>query len=416
MRLEQPTGMLATEQHARDAHAPGELDLDRAIVELVSQNAVKVPPYPAVAMKVDELVRREDYGIDDLAKLVASDQALAADALRCANSAFYSRGVATASLNQAISRIGAKEVARLAIASGLGAQARKAGPLAALKRRVWLEALASAALAQELAKGRRLPPDEAFVCALLHDFGKMIAIACIEEILAAHAAARPKPAEHWALVVERYHVELGLVLAAKWDLPELVSDVISLHHQHDPAGAAHPGLVELIVSLDEVVELLGERTCLTPEDLGAISGLTGPECDLVPRVLDRLPGFIASFEGGSPAPASGPSLIEPGSSDQFLSGPTPVSFPVKVTMGREHRAYHAMGIATNNLMVSGAAPLQENVLVQLELGSTPPLTCWATSKIAWPEGDRYTVLLQPFALNGAAQALWKDLVRQTTAA
>jgi putative nucleotidyltransferase with HDIG domain len=406
--------MLGSEQRAK-APAP-EIDLDAAIVDLVSRNAVKVPPYPAVAMKVDELVRREDYGLDELAKLVASDQALAADALRCANSAFYSRGVATASLNQAIARIGAKEVARLAIASGLGAHARKPGPLAALKRRVWLEALAAAALAQELAKSRHLPADEAFVCALLHDFGKMIGIACIEELLGAHARPQARPAEHWVEVVDRYHVELGLVLAARWELPQLVSDVISLHHEPEPSGAAHPPLVDLVAAVDEVVGMLRDHTSLATEDLGAVSGLSAQECDLVSRVLERLPGFIASFEGGAPAPAAGPSLIEVASPDRFLTGPTPVSFSVKVTVGREQRGYRALGIAANNLMVSGAAPLPENALVQLELGSTPPLTCWATSKIAWQERGAHTVLLQPFALNGKAQAVWKDLVHQTKAA
>ena len=34
-------------------------------------------------------MRAKDYGLDDLAKLVSSNQVLAADVLRCANSALY---------------------------------------------------------------------------------------------------------------------------------------------------------------------------------------------------------------------------------------------------------------------------------------------------------------------------------------
>ncbi len=92
-----------------------------------------------------------------------------------------------------------------------------------------------------------------------------------------------------------------------------------------------------------------------------------------------------------------------------------MSFPVTLTMGREVRQYQAMGIATSNLMVTGGAPLPENVLMELKLGSTPPLTCWATAKLSWPEGEGHTVLLQPFALNGTSQGIWKELVRSTTA-
>jgi len=389
------------------------LDLDAAIVEVVGRSAVRVPPYPAVALKVDKLVKRENYGLDELTRLVASDQALAADALRCANSAFFSRGMPVASLVQAITRIGGREMARLAIASGLGAHARGGGPLASLKRRIWLDGLAAAALCQELARKRLLDVEEAFVCGLLHDFGRMIAVTCVEEILSAHPGQRAMPLEHWLRVVDRYHVELGLVLAAKWDLPQLVSDVISLHHS-DGQGAVEPRMVELVMASDEVVRLLGESISLTPEDLGALSLLTGAECEVVARVLCRLPAFIASFEGDGAAMPAGQSLVEPAQPpEEGLAGPRPVSFPVEIAAGREKRLYRAMGIATNNLMVHGAAPLPENVLLQIELRSEPPLSCWASAKVSWPENGGHTVLLQPFALNGEAHQVWKELLRRT---
>ncbi|MBI5068419.1 MAG: HDOD domain-containing protein [Deltaproteobacteria bacterium] len=392
---------------------PQPLDLDAAIVDVVGRGAVKVPPYPAVAMKVDKLVKREDYGLDELTKLVASDQALAADALRCANSAFFSRGMPVTSLVQAITRIGGKEMARLAIASGLGAHARAPGPLASLKRRIWLDGLAGAALCQELARKRLLDVEEAFVCGLLHDFGRMIAVACVEEILAAHPGQRAMPLEYWLGVVDRYHVELGLVLAAKWDLPQMVSDVISLHHT-DPQGAEEPRMVELVMAADEVVRMLGESISLTAEDLGAISLLSGPECELVSRVLDRLPAFIASFEGDAPAAAPGQSLVEAElPQEEGMAGPRPVDFPVEIVAGRDRRVYRAMGIATNNLMVNGPTPLPENVLLQVELRSDPPISCWASAKVSWPENGGHTVLLQPFALNGKAHESWKEILRKT---
>jgi putative nucleotidyltransferase with HDIG domain len=402
--------MLATPQGSPTASSAAP-ELEAAIIDLVSRGAVKVPPYPAVAMRVEEMVRREDYGLGELTRLVASDQSLAADALRCANSAFYSRGAPVTSLNAAITRIGAKEVVRLALASGLGVQARKAGPLAVLKRRIWLEALASAALAQELARKRGISPEEAFVCGLLHDFGKMICIVCIEEILKGQKKATSRPLEAWMETIERYHVELGLVLATQWKLPQMVSDVISLHHTGDASGAESPAMVELIAATDEVVMLLGQQSWLTPEDLGTISSLTASECDLVSTVLDKLPGFIASFEGGPAQPATEPSVIDKSEPSQFMTGPKQVNFPVTVTLNREVRAYHATNVATNNLTVNGPAALPENVLMEIKISGPTPLTCWATAKLSWPENGGYTVLLQPFALNGSGAAAWKAMAR-----
>jgi hypothetical protein len=172
--------------------------------------------------------------------------------------------------------------------------------------------------------------------------------------------------------------------------------------------------VELVLASDEVVRLLGESIFLTPEDLGAVSALTAEECELVSRVLERLPGFIASFEGDGPAAAPGRSLVEPEAPEEAMAGPTPVDFPVAVAVGRERREFRAMGIATSNLMVNGKQPLPENVLLQIEMRSEPPITCWATAKLSWPEGEGHTVLLQPFALNGRAHDVWKALLRKTT--
>src|SRR5512141_850717 len=109
-------------------------DLDKAIVELVGKGKVKVPPYPAVAFRIESLVRAGNYGLEDLAKLVASDQVLAADVLRCGNSALYARGAPVASVKQAVGRIGAKDVARLALGSGLGAHALASGRLSPIRR------------------------------------------------------------------------------------------------------------------------------------------------------------------------------------------------------------------------------------------------------------------------------------------
>ena len=399
---------------------PNTSALDAAIVDLVSRDAVTVPPYPAVAMRVQDLVRREDFGLDDLARLVQSDQALAADALRVANSAFYLRGSPVATLPQAIARIGAHEVARLAVASGLGAHARAPGPLAALKRRVWLESLAAAGLCQELAKKRGLPVEEAFVCGLLHDFGKVITISCIEEILDRRGdRAEPWPLECWLEVVDRYHVELGVVLAARWDLPAIVSDVVSLHHAEPGAvaAAAEPRLVQLVVAADDVVKLLEDRTWVTPDDLAHVALLAPPERDLVARVLDRLPGFIASFEGAAAAlPEAGSRLIHADATAE-LGGPVPIDHPVRVTVNRQPLDGRAIGIAQKNLLIRAATPPPENLLLELKMESDPPLTCWATAKLSWPDGrGEHAVLLQPFALDGAAHGVWRALLQPGAAA
>jgi putative nucleotidyltransferase with HDIG domain len=385
-----------------------ELDLDQAIVELVRKGAVKVPPYPAVAFKIEALVRGGSYGLDDLAKLVASDQVLAADVLRCANTALYSRGAPVASVKQAVGRIGAKDVARLALASGLGAHALAGGKLAPVRRRTWLDALASALLAQDLAKGRKLAPEIAFSAGLLHDFGKVVAIACIEEVLARREDVAPKTEDEWNRLTDRYHVELGVVMAARWDLPPVIADAIALHHAESGAAAADPGIVEVVTVVDRVVDLLRERTSLSAEDLAGVPWLAQGEAAIIARAVESLPAFVASFENAEAwKGVGGPTLVS--AQRPASDGPRPPPFPVVLKLGAREYSYQLLGMALTHCMVTGKNAVPENILMEMKVACDPPLRGYASVKLGWPEGGGFTLLVQPYGLNGPALARWKDL-------
>jgi len=387
-------------------------DLDKAIVDLVSRGAVKVPPYPAVAFKIEKLIRSGDYGLDELAKLVSSDQVLSADVLRVSNSAMYSRGTPINSVKAAVGRIGAKDVARLALAFGLGATATAAGALAPLRRKVWMEALASAALCQALAKGRGIPPDEAFSAGLLHDFGKVVALACIEDLLHRREDAAPRTEAEWIEVVDRYHVELGVVMAARWDLPPVMSDVISLHHADSSTAAADRKMVDLVVAVDEVIMMLGDRTHLSPEDLGAAAFLQGSEGDVVSHALTQLPSFVASFETAEAWRGGGAkSLVAaPPQPKRREGAPAAPTWPVVLTVGGKQATYKILGVASTHFMVNGATPVPENLLLEMKVQCDPPLAGFASVKLAWPDQGGFTMLVQPYALSGSALDRWKAIV------
>jgi len=384
-------------------------DLDQAIVDLVARGGVKVPPYPAVAFRIDALLRTGDYGVEDLSRLVSSDQVLAADVIRCANSAVYARGSPAASVKQAVGRVGAKDVAALALASGLGSHATAPGKLASLRRRAWFDALASALLCQALAPRRKLSPDVAFAAGLLHDFGRVVAIACIEDILAQQKTG-PRSEAAWGEVIDRYHVELGIVMAARWGLPPVLADVISMHHG-DPAAAADPALVDAVAAADEVVTLLGDRVALPPEDLGLASLVASAEHDAIGNALHGLPAFIASFETPDAWRGGGESLVahDPPARRE---APPPPPHEVRLSLGGKDHGFRILGVASTHLMLVGGTAVPENMLLQMKVCCDPPLEGFASVKLSWPEGDGTAILLQPYALAGEALSRWKALVAE----
>jgi putative nucleotidyltransferase with HDIG domain len=275
-----------------------------------------------------------------------------------------------------------------------------------------MEALASAALCQVLGQGRGLAPDEAFSAGLLHDFGKVVALACIEELLQRRNDVPARTEAEWTALVDRYHVELGVVMAARWDLPPVMADVISLHHADATAAAADRKMVDLVVAVDEVIMMLGDRTHLEPEDLGAAAFLQGNEGELVSKALTRLPSFVASFETPEVWKSAGArTLVAAAPPPRKREGePTAPPWPVMLNVGGKPAAYKILGVASTHFMVNGAAPVPENLLLEMKVLCEPPLTGFASVKLAWPDQGGFTMLVQPYALSGTALERWKEIV------
>ena len=178
--------------------------------------------------------------------------------LRAANSAAL-RGIsALTSLRDAIARLGAEELCRVAMATSLGAVATLDGPLATLRRTAWRQALISALACRQIAPLRGIDREEAFACGLLHDFGRVIAIASIESVLADRPSEAPRSESEWMALVDRFHVELGTLTARQWKLAELHAVVIASHHLPSGPGEFR-SMLDLVRASDAVVALV-ERT------------------------------------------------------------------------------------------------------------------------------------------------------------
>jgi len=315
-----------------------------------------------------------------------------------------------------VGRIGAKDVARLALASGLGAHALAAGRLASIRRRVWLDALASALLAQDLAKSRAVAPDVAFSAGLLHDFGKVVAIACVEELLANREDATPRSEEEWNEIMDKYHVELGVVMAARWDLPPVLADVISLHHSESVTAAAQPELVRTVALVDRVVELLHERTSLSVDELQSVDWLTPNDKYVVARTVEMLPAFVASFENSEVWKGDQKRNLVSTPPQPIPEVPLAKALPVVLKLGDREFSYELLGVGASHCMVRGKQPIPENLIMELKVACDPPVKGYASVRLAWPDADQWTLLVQPYGLTGGAQARWRALSQESRAA
>jgi HD-like signal output (HDOD) protein len=341
----------------------GAHDLERQVDELVAKDAVEVPPQPSVALRLQKLVSTGRYGVSELASVVGEDQALAATLLRYANSARYRGYEQITSLHDAITRMGAADVCRTALALGVGSTILAAGCLSELRRKWWTDAYLAALCAQHLGDKRGLRRDEAFVCGLLHDFGRVLAVTCLEKILKDTSDRRYLPLSVWETSVDRLHVELGNIVARRWNLSALLRGVIASHHHPDSAGRFRR-MVDVVVAADGVVAASHLQPWVTSRELGPVPTLRPDEVNLLTGLVPQFATLAAALEDSSGFPGDGgaPSQIE--KPPTALEGePRRGTFAVQVRRGGVTRGFDGLYATPDGVAFRGpGGPRQFSVV------------------------------------------------------
>ncbi len=375
------------------------------VVHQLRTQETRIPPYPAVAGALERLTKRET-AMSEVVSIISKDASLVAAVLRRAASA-AKRVPGVLTLETAVARIGMEELMQVVTASGFGATAMRQGPLAVLRRDVWRRSLLSAMLCKELAPRRGIDPDQAFLAGLLHDFGAVVVLACVEAMPDA-----PKMPEHaWQSIVDEVHVELGMIVAARWQLPEQIADVMANHHQPAKAATANRPLVELIEIADEVIAILdrgadGDLHALAPT-LGLVQEDIASITTLMPRVSEQMHAFEV--------PAEKTMMMRRVLIETSMLSPVD-GWPVDLVVeGKGHAEHRASMVGPNMIVFSStfAYPVAwlADLTVHDDAGNFTMLAnVKQCDKIA--EGS-YLVTAQPFGLGGEVKTAWSKLVSRT---
>jgi HD-like signal output (HDOD) protein len=86
------------------------------LVEKINNDTLVLPTLPAIALKVRRAADDPDVSLQKMAEVLGQDPALSARMMRIANSAYLSRSVKVESLNQAVTRIGLRQIKNTATA------------------------------------------------------------------------------------------------------------------------------------------------------------------------------------------------------------------------------------------------------------------------------------------------------------
>lgn len=214
--------------------APKEASFVDVIAKRIKQDDIEVPMLPEVANKVMRLTNDPESDAGDLAKLIQSDQTLAGHVMRIANSVLYSPNATLVSLQQAITRLGMRVIADIALAASVNSKMFNAP---GYEKHIQTElqfSLMAGLWAKEIARACRRNVEAAFLAGLLHDIGRPVAIQVVMEV--AKSFKIDVPPNMMFELEQHFQRSLGISVVHQWEMPTLVCDVVTWFDDYANAG------------------------------------------------------------------------------------------------------------------------------------------------------------------------------------
>ncbi|MFH0925859.1 MAG: HDOD domain-containing protein [bacterium] len=218
--------------------------LDDAFKKKIVSLTGDLPPMPHIAMKVMEIVRDVNVSANGLKKVISQDQALTAKILKFSNSALYSCVRTISTLTDAIVVLGFNTIRSLVIATSTQSLYKKESKKSGLtEQKLWEHSVATAITAKLVAEKVHFTKlEEAFVCGLLHDIGKLILVQSLFEKYNEVIQEVYNEGSSFIIVEEKKfgfdHTDVGALVVKKWNFALELEEAIHYHHYPEKASVA----------------------------------------------------------------------------------------------------------------------------------------------------------------------------------
>jgi putative nucleotidyltransferase with HDIG domain len=210
----------------------------KLVIDRLIARIGELPPMPQVAQKALALIRDPDSNMEDLARVLAVDEAMTSLVLRWANSSYYGLKYPVTTVRQAVTMLGHKAIHSLILAGSLASLLERPVPGYGLDRgQLWRHSIGVAAGARLVATpfGTQIA-EEAYHAGLLCDIGKLALEILMREI---DGLAPEWQIRSFTDIESAYfgfdHAALGAEMARRWNLPEALVNTIAYHHKPSEA-------------------------------------------------------------------------------------------------------------------------------------------------------------------------------------
>jgi putative nucleotidyltransferase with HDIG domain len=222
-----------------------------------------LPPFSKVAQKAIQIIKKDDFSMNELSELVKYDPALTANILKVANSAAFVTAKEVNDLHTALTLIGVRQLSSIIMMSAAKRYFDKHMPGYEYQQgEIWQHSLATAVISEELNHYEPgLDPSVLFTAALLHDIGKIILsqyvaeeyqkiLRLIEEQDIDFITAERK-------VIGFTHPVVGSAILKKWNFSSTITEVAKFHKT--PQRTDDP-YVHIVALADFIAFMIGHTS------------------------------------------------------------------------------------------------------------------------------------------------------------
>ncbi len=216
-----------------------------------------LPQFPENIAMIQKLLNDPDSKLSTIAAHISNDVALTTDLLKLVNSAAFSLAKKCTSITEAVKLVGIRGIKNLLFSIGT---IKVLGITTDEQRRLWEHSYKAGFFAYNLARNflkDRIVTEDAYVCGLLHDLGKIVLSALYPELLEKMDRIRKErniPDKVYdALLAGLNHPEIGAALADKWNFPQALSMAIRYHHAIDASPENYRALTSTVALADLMI-------------------------------------------------------------------------------------------------------------------------------------------------------------------
>ncbi|NLK60707.1 MAG: HDOD domain-containing protein [Treponema sp.] len=228
-------------------------ELTREVVSYIDA----LPQFPENIARIQKLLNDPDSKLSDIAAHISNDVSLTTDLLKLVNSAAFSLAKKCTSITEAVKLVGIRGIKNLLYSIG---SMNILGPSTDEQKHLWAHSYKSGFFAYNLSRNflkNRVVTEDAYVCGLLHDLGKIVLSALYPELLEKLESVKKTrniPDQVFnTLLTGINHAEIGAALAEKWNFPPALVAAIRFHHLVDQSPLEYRDLTATVNLADLMI-------------------------------------------------------------------------------------------------------------------------------------------------------------------